>query len=209
MGLPLKLFHAIAPNKLVFGPNSAAVFNLPDFVSGGTIAVEYQALLGQGAPYEIVPVAGYSGPQIGIYSLAGVQLAFQNTFTADGTRDVYTAMLGLNDAAMTAAVAALTADGLDASGNPLFGFFTIAALDSSGNTIHLPPQPVRLWKGLITPGATTVAPPDVAATQAWAVNTFLAKNGDGTPRIEKSRSGATTWLVWRDDDGIEQKQNIT
>ena len=202
MSLPLQLFHVTPLNRLVTGPTKLTGFALPDFVSGSRIIVEYQALVGNVAPYTIANVGEYSGPQIGIFSSAGVQLAYQNSFTADGARNVYTGELSLNDAAMTSAVAGLTPS------TYLTAYFTINVIDSAGLPVQLPPTPINIWKALITPGATTVAPTDTAATQEWARNTFVPFDGDGRARKVKNLDGTKTFLKWYNDQGVEQTQEI-
>lgn len=199
MALPLRLFHVVAANRLVCaatGTLATQPFALPDFVSGGTIHIEYQALVGNGAPYEIQPVSTYSGPEIGIFSSAAVQLAFQNSFTADGVNNIYSGDLSTNDANFTTAVSALTP-----ASDPVVGYFTIRTTDSDGRPVNLPPQEVNLWKALITPGAVTTPPGDVTATQAWALNTFVPKDGDGVPQIIRSRDSLLPFVFYLDDLG--------
>ncbi len=200
MSLPIKFFHVVATNRLVQSATSLLNFALPDLVSGSRLSIEYAALDGNGPPYDQFLVAEYSGPQIGIFSAAGVQLAYQNAFTADSARNVYVGELSLNDAALTAAVAALT------PAASLLAYFTINVIDPNGLPVQLPPTPINLWKALIVPGAVTVAPTDTAATQEWALNTFLKNDRDGTPWKVKSLDGTKTFLRWLDNDGIERSQ---
>ena len=203
MALPLKLYHVTPSNRLVSGPSSTPLFNLPDFVSGGIIAIEYQALSGNGMPYEIVPIAQYAAPQIGIFSAGGTQLAYQNSFVADGLTNVYTGVLSLQDAAFTSAVSAATPTA------PVEAYFVIQVTDSAGQPVQLPPQSVNLYKALITTAATAVTPPDVAATQAWVLTTAVKREADdGAPRIVKSLDGSKSFLKWYDNDGVEQTQNL-
>lgn len=209
MSLKIKLYHAIAPNKLVSGPRAATAFVLPDLVSGSVLSVEYQALLGNvGTFYEIMEVAAYAGPQIILQAGDGTQLAYQNVFTPDGSQNIYTGSLSLQDAAFTNAVSTLLPTGVNSSGAQIFGYISIKTTDTLGNPVVLPSTPVRLWKNPFTAPTPTVPPGEVAATQPWAQNSFINRNGDGTPWIVKSLDKTTTWLRWYDNDGIEQKKQL-
>lgn len=202
MSLPLQIFHVTDSNVLVAGQNSVAQFDFPPIVSGGILYIVYQALLGRGAPYEVVELASYASLKMGIYKSDGTQLAFQNSFTQNALDNTLIGELSLNGSDLLNAVATLTPD------TSLTVYFTIEVTDGSGRPIHLPPVPVSLSKNLITSTATADPSVDTVATQEWARNAFIPREGDGTPQIVKSRDGSTTWLIWRDNDGVEQKQQI-
>lgn len=202
MSLPLNIYHVTDANILVSGQNSVVPFDFPPIVSGGTLYIVYQALLGVGAPYEVVDLASYASLKVGLYKDDGTQLAFQNSFTQNAPDNTLVGELFLNGTDLIAAVAALTPDG------SLTVYFTVEVMDGSGRSIHLPPVPVSLSKNLITATATADPADDTVATQEWVRNAFIPREGDGTPAIVKSKSGNTTWLVWIDDDGVQQKQQI-
>lgn len=170
MGL-LRLFNVQNAKRLLLSRTSTQDLALPDFTSGDLWPIEYQALVGNSVDsssgWEVLPPASYT-LRAGIYSSAGVQLAFQNTFSANNTDQIYTGTLSCNDAAFTNAVSALTP-----ASDPIPGFFIINCTDSSGNPVETYRAQVNLFKGLIAPGSTTVAPEDIAASQAWSLNTFV------------------------------------
>lgn len=202
MGL-LKLFNVIAQQKLV--PNASlqrSAFKLPGFVSGDVLTIEYQALAGVGADWEIISTATYS-PLIGIFKADGTQLAYQNAFTIDAVRDLYVGTLSLSDAAFTSAVSAATPS------SPYKAYLQISVLDSSGNRITgLEPTEIDCYKTLLTSANVTIPPGDVAATQAWVTNQFVNREDVSGIRTVKSRSGAKTFLHWVDDDGQPHYEEI-
>lgn len=205
----LKLFNVVAQQKLV--PNAQLKrnsFELPSFTSGDKWTIEYQALAGIGAPYEVLDVATYT-LEIGIYASDGTtQLAYQNTFTADGQTNTYVGQLNCTDAAFINAVSGLTA-----GGEPLTAYLQIKFVDSTGRPHTGIPvnTPVYLYKTLIPVTGGTTTPPSETPTSEERVRAMAVMMEDttGTPRIEKSITGLTSWRVYRNDNGAEVVEKIT
>lgn len=194
----LKLYNVHTTKKLVLSATKFSPFTIPTLVSGDVVPVEYQALQsgsGGGAPYEVVAPSAYA-LQIGIFSDAGVQLAYQSTFTADASAQKYIGSLSLNDAAMTTAVSALS------PGDNVTAYLQIRIVDAAGNTITaLAPTEVSIVKGLITAAAATPPVTEVAAVQSWVVNNFVPRSGS-SEQIILSRDGTKQFSFWVDNDGL-------
>ena len=203
MGL-IKLFNVIAQKKLV--PNRQLqknAFVIAPFVEKDTLTIEYQALAGVGAPWEVIPTASYS-PLVGIFKSDGTQLAYQNAFTIDAVRDLYVGTLSLSDTAFSTAVSSATPD------SPVTAYLQISILDSSGNRITgVEPTEVSLYKSLITSASVTVPPGDEAATKAWTTNQFVNREDTSGVRTVKSRSGLKTFLHYVDDVGQPHYEELT
>ena len=204
----LKLFNVVAAQKLV--PNNTlkrSSFTLPAFTSGDKWTIEYQALAGIGAPYEVIEVSTYT-LEIGIYAADGsTQLAYQNSFTADGTTNTYTGQLNCSDAAFISAVSALTPDD-----PPVVAYLDIKFVDSSGRKHSGLPigTEVNLYKTLIpVSGGITTSPSETPTSEERVRLMAVMRDDDGTPLIKKSLDGTKTFRLWLNNDGDWEKQDIT
>lgn len=207
MGL-LKIFLVPSLNRILAGKNTKQAGSLPAFVQGDQLTIELMLLTPATsgiptAPYEQVSVASYS-PKVGLFTSAGTQLAYQNTFTADVGTNIYTGTLNLSTAAVDSALAAV------AYGQALTTYFEIKTTDGLGNALTgLQATSVKLYKTLITAGSLVVPPAEVAATQSWVLNTFVRNDEPaGAVRIRRSPSGKQ-FLEWIDDDGQPHYDPIT
>lgn len=196
----LKLFSLVAAQRLVTSRAPLSDIVLPTFTEGDNLTIEFQALsFVAGSQTEILSVAGYT-LKIGIFSSAGTQLAYQNMWTADPVNDVYSGVLNLNDAALTAALSGKTV------GQTIDAYLSIQYVDGLGNVITALPAnsrqaAIKIAKAAITPGAVTVAPGEVAATTAYVANACVLNDpGQHRPQIMYSPNG-TRFLFYPDNDG--------
>jgi hypothetical protein len=199
----LKLFSLVSAQRLVSGRGEMSTFTnlvLPAFTEGDSLPIEFQALSQVGGEVaEILPVAGYT-LKIGIFTSAGVQLAYQSTWTADALNDVFTGVLNLNDAALTSALSGKVV------GETINAFFSIQYIDTLGRVATALPASsaqaaIKIAKAAITVGAVTVPPGEVAATLAYVSNACVLNDpGQHRPQIVYSPDG-TRFLFYPDNDG--------
>lgn len=187
MGL-LKLFIVPAQNKLVTGRSSKMAASLPAFVQGDQLTLEllFLELDSSGlasAPWKVISAAGLT-PKIGLFKADGTQLAYQNTFTPDVTTNILSGTLNLDTAEVTTALTAV------AVGSSLTCYVEIKMTVGTDTLTALQATAVELYKTLITAATTSVQPPDVGASQSWALNTFVRADGlPGAPQIIQSAGG--------------------
>lgn len=200
----LTLFNPVAPKTLIVKRTINQPFTLPRFNAGDEMTIAYQALLGNAGPFEAMSVGQYS-LAVGIFKAdMTTRLAYQNAFVADPLTNLYVGVLSLKDAAMTTFAATQTSPDV-----PLTAYFEVQITNLDGKPLRTyGPQPIQLYRGLITAGAATVQPEDVAATQSWVRNLFRSIDSDGTPEIVRSRSGAKAWLRYYDEDGQPQMEPL-
>jgi hypothetical protein len=200
MGL-LKLFNRPAQKELLNAATIATAFQFPPITSGNDITIEYQALMGNRLPYEVIAPGAYS-LEIGIFKADGTQLAFQNTWTADGARQIYTGSLSTSDAAMTTAVSGATPTAPYEG-----GYLEIVYIDASGKRHNaIKPTALKIYKNLLPAGAVTVPPGSTAMTVEHGENTFTKKI---VPLNEIFAFTSSAGYIWRfsiDDNG---KPDIT
>lgn len=204
----LKLFLVPSQNKLLAGRDTRQAGLLPAFVQGDKMTVELMLLspVISGLPtemWEVLSTASYA-IQIGLYTSGGTQLAYQNTFTADGIQNIYSGVLNLSTAAIDTALSAATV------GVPITAYLEVKLTDGNGNTVTgLQATPVYLYKTLITGAALVIPPADVGATQSWSLATFVRNDEPaGSVRIRRSASGAA-FLDYIDDNGVQHFDPIT
>lgn len=208
MGL-LKLYNVVPSQLLVQNDASVLPASLPGFVQADVVTVEFMALMPSGrvaAPWTRILPSAYS-LAIGLYSAAGALIAYQNSWTPasiDGTGNtIYTGSLVQDSGAFTTAVAAATL------ASPAAGFLNVIITDGAGNAFtSLPASPVLLRKNATGAGASSVIPPDVAATQSWALASFVRNDGPaGAIQIIRSPAGYQ-FKFWVDDNGTPHFDRI-
>jgi hypothetical protein len=203
MGL-LKLWNAADTKRLYKSDRSLETYQLPTFFPKDVPTIEFVLLAanpsgGFLAPWSRVSVGTYS-LAIGLFTLAGVQLAYQTVFTADGVNNIYAGTLTPNSPNMAAALTA---------SSPASCYLEVKITDAGGNVITMLQAGASLVQDWIAVGTDTIPQNEIAASQSWVQGLFLPRDSS---TIQPSGQAATFFIVlsqpgnfpvlcWADDDG--------
>lgn len=204
----LKLFCVADFKVLVKDDTSIGSVPIPPLVALDTVNIEFTLLTansggGISAPWSRVPVAQYS-LKIGLFKADKTLLAYQNSWTPDGSTNKFTGSLALTSAAISTLVSSAV------PGTPVPVYLEIKITDTLGSDdTVLPAQLCSLFVNCIT-GALVAAPPgEIAETISHASATYVARDGAaGAPQIMRSLSGKA-FSHYIDDDGVPHYDPIT
>jgi len=208
MGL-LRLFAVFDTKGLVIHENSQDLYALPPFYSGESPLTQFLGLQrnSQGTagrdPWAEVDPASY-GLKVGLFwNQDSSLLAFQDTWPQDAGAFSRTAKLVYDSVKVDAALV----------GQPSGASCTLEMeiTPGAGGAFKIQAA-ATLKKGLITPIAVSATPPEVAATQAWAQQVCMPRDGVSDPNnpcdgfFLKSRPSGRSVFVWVDDNGQWQRE---
>lgn len=139
--------------------------------------------------------------RIGLFTVAGTQLAYQNTWVKSGNS--YVGSIALNTAAIATALGSQTQV-------PAILEIEVIDGDSTPQTTTVYQQQVTLYREYITTGTIAVPPSEVAATEAWASGTFVKKfMAPGEVIVLLSANGTYGIELGVNDDGTLKANTIT
>lgn len=178
--MKVSLFVDIHGRKLVKSAASEFPVNLPTLFREDWVDLEIQLLEPSGtisSPYSVVDISSLS-IKVAIGNPDDDPEAFQDTFTADTTTNIWAGNLNINTTEMAAAFTAATGDTIDR-------YFEIEIEGTSSHFHTVLQQSITLHKDVIE--NSLVAPDDVTSGSAFA--TSFAATADDSTTIEWTKTG--------------------